>query len=170
MYYSTDIKDRAEFITALYDLARFLDIHPDVPVPLFGDQITLCADSFEDGGKEQVDHIARVLGGTITDETADGGHYKAIRNFGPLKYEAASIPQACTARYDAEKTYRGCVTPDTPTGSEHSLFDEDAACLTDPYSLTDCDNPDCSRQHPCDDCRQTINRASMRSTQEAWWL
>jgi hypothetical protein len=170
MYYSTGIKDRVEFITALYDLARFLDIHPDVPVPLFGDQITLNADSFDNGGKAQVDHIARLLGAAITDDTTNGGHYRAVRQFGPLSYEAVAIPEACIARYDAEHSYRGCVTPDTPADSDLALFDEDATRRTDPYSLTDCGDPDCSRQHPCDDCHAAINRASVRATQEAWWL
>lgn len=165
MHYSINPDDRAEFIAALRDLADFLDRNPVVPVPLFGDRITLCADSFDNGGKAQVDHLARFLGETITDDTADGGHYLATREFGPLAYEAVAITDACTARYEAERTYWGCVTPDT-----NSEFDADHARRIDPYSLTDCGDPDCSRQHPCDDCRGAINRASVRGTQDAGWL
>jgi hypothetical protein len=153
MYYSIEPENRTEFIAALRSLADFLDSNPAVPVPLFGDRITLCADSFDNGGKAQVDQIACLLGGAITDETATGGHYLASRQFGPLGYEAVAIPDACTARYEAEKTYRGCVAPDT-----------------DPFAFTDCGNPGCTRQHPCDDCHEAINRASVRRTSEASWL
>lgn len=112
MWYSTDPHDRAEFAAALRELADFLDGCATAPVPCYGDQITLHADSFEDGGKAQVDHIARILHAPITDETKNGGHYTATRYFGCIGYEVVSIPGSCTARYNAERSYWGCITPD----------------------------------------------------------
>jgi hypothetical protein len=158
MYYSTDAENRAEFIAALRAMADFLAANPAVPVPLYGDQITLCADSFEDGGKAQVDHIASVLSGTITDDTGNGGHYQANRDFGPLTYTAVAIPEACKARFDTEKTYRGYVTPD---------FDPD----TVPQQIC-CEA--CLDSEQCESCREAQEfenrRFTVRRTNEAAWL
>src|SRR5579862_8780542 len=113
MTYVTDPKARAGFITDLRALADYLTNHPDIPVPGSGSDFYLCADSYEDGGNLQVDRIARLLGVAVTDETAHGGHYYALRNFGCLVYRVTSIPGSCMARHHAEMSYAGCVTPDT---------------------------------------------------------
>ena len=117
MFYTTDPKDRAAFIASLRQLADFLALNPAAPVPLYGTEITLSADAYEDGGKAQVERIARLMSASIDDEVALGGHYRATREFGSLGYTVASIPYASTARYEAEKTYWGCITPDTPGAS-----------------------------------------------------
>jgi hypothetical protein len=111
MLYSTDPETRLRFITALRELASFLDGHPAVPVPALGAEITLHANSTDDGGKAQVSHIACTLGATITDETTIGGHYRATRQFGPIRYAVVSIPMSCMARHYALSSYDGCVTP-----------------------------------------------------------
>lgn len=113
MLYSTNPKDRTEFIQSLRGLADFLAGNPAVPVPLYGEHVTLHADSYEMGGKAQVDHLARPLGTSVTDDTAHGGHYEARREFGPIAYSALAITSAYTARSEAEHTYWGCVIPDT---------------------------------------------------------
>jgi hypothetical protein len=114
MYYSTDPTARASFITDLRALADFLDRHPAIPVPRYGEDVTLHAASTDDGGRDQVNHIARLLGAAITDETASGGHYRAERAFGQITYGIVSIPDAHMAAYHALSSYHGCVLPDTP--------------------------------------------------------
>lgn len=61
---------------------------------------------------------APILGVPVTDDTADGGHYHAIRSFGLITYEAVHVPQRCIEAYDALMSYRDCVTPDTPPAPE----------------------------------------------------
>ena len=79
------------------------------------DRNLLHASSADYGGRAQVDHIARLLGADISDETAHGGHYWAVRNFGPIGYEIVAISEHCTAVHDALMSYRGYVTPPPPT-------------------------------------------------------
>ena len=111
MSYSIDPRTRDSFITDLRALADFLATHPAVPVPLHGAYVTLHATSTETGGRDQVNHIACLLGATISDDTASGGHYRASRSFGSISYDAVAIPEACTAAYHALTSYDGCVTP-----------------------------------------------------------
>ena len=114
MYYSTDPAARASFISDLRALASFLAHHPAVPVPLYGEHITLHAASTDDGGRDQVNHLAALLGATTTDDTPSGGHYHADRAFGQLIYRIVSIPDVQMAFHQALYSYDGCVTPDTP--------------------------------------------------------
>ena len=114
MYYSTDPKARASFIGDLRALADFLDQHSAVPVPLYGECITLHADSTEDGGRDQVNHVACLLGAAIIDDTPGGGHYRAEREFGQISYGVVSIPDVQMAYRHALVSYEGCVIPDTP--------------------------------------------------------
>ncbi len=114
MYYSTQPAIREQFITGLRDLAAYLDAHPAIPVPLIGTDITLHTDHTEDGGRGQVNHIAAMLGATITDDTRNGGHLTATRMFGPIGYTVVSIPATVMAAHHASATYSGCVTPDMP--------------------------------------------------------
>jgi hypothetical protein len=115
--FSTDPAIRDQFITGLRQLADYLATHPDVPVPPHGATITVHADSFETGGKTQVDTMAEMLGADVQDDTADDGHYRAERAFNSVGYGAVSIPEARTQRYRAHASYWGCVTPDTWTAS-----------------------------------------------------
>lgn len=117
MFYTTDPQDRAEFITALRSLADFLAGNSAAPVPLYGDEITLHADSYEDGGKAQVDFLARVLGAPVTDNRPDG-HYAAHRSFGCIDYQAVSIPQTWTAMRDAQQSYETSIILDAVMDSE----------------------------------------------------
>jgi hypothetical protein len=114
MSYSTDPSARASFIGDLRALADFLDRHPAIPVPLYGECFTLHAASTDDGGRDQVNHVACLLGATIIDEIASGGHYRAERAFGQITYSVVSIPEAHMAAYHALNSYDGCVSPDTP--------------------------------------------------------
>ena len=114
-YYTTDPGARDRFIRALRELADYLDKHPAIPVPKHGATILLHAATADDGGRAQVNRIAGLMDTAVNDDTARGGHYWAVRNFGPLGYEVVAITAAYQARYDADSSYRGCVTPDTWT-------------------------------------------------------
>jgi hypothetical protein len=152
MFYTTDPHDRTEFIAALRSLANFLVANPAVPVPPYGADITLCADNYETGGKAQVDHLARLLGASITDNTPDG-HYEADRSFGCITYRAVSISGVYTARREAQQSYEKNINVEP-----------------DAYELTDCGNPECSRWNPCSTCREAMNTESVHASQNAWWL
>jgi len=111
MSYSTQPVIRAQFITALRDLADYLDTHPTAPVPGNGADINLHADATESGGRGQVAHIAAQLGAVISDETRNGGHLTATRMFGPIGYTVVSIPATVMAAHYASESYYGHVTP-----------------------------------------------------------
>lgn len=110
--YSTDPTGRADFIASLLALADYLARNPAIPVPLYGEVISVHADSTENGGSFQVDRIAKLLGAEVTDDTRSGGHYRAIRSFGRMTYEIVSIPETCMALHDALMSYRDSVIPD----------------------------------------------------------
>jgi hypothetical protein len=112
--YTTDLGAKARFIRALRDLADYLDRNMAIPVPARGASILLHASSADDGGRAQVDRIAKLLGAAVNDDTTGGGHYWAARSFGPIGYEIVAITEAYSAVHDALMSYRGSVTPDTP--------------------------------------------------------
>jgi len=111
MLYTTQPTTRTEFITGLRELAAYLETHPGVPVPKHGTSVSLYADATEDGGRGQVAHIAALLGATVTDDTRNGGHLTATREFGPIGYAIVSIPATVMAIHHASDSYYGCVTP-----------------------------------------------------------
>jgi len=112
MFYTTDPAERAGFIASLRQLADFLAANPAAPVPTYGTFIQLHADDYEDGGKAQVDRIARLLGAAITDRTPDG-HYTATRSFGCIEYAVSAIPGTWRAMRDAQCSYE----PNIRTGT-----------------------------------------------------
>jgi hypothetical protein len=111
MPFSTDPDYRAQFITGFLALADYLAGNPAIPVPDYGDSICVFADPAEDGGTDQVRQIAALLGGSLHDELASGGHFKTGRSFGPLRYQVISIPQTAMAQHNALMSYRDSVTP-----------------------------------------------------------
>jgi hypothetical protein len=117
---ATDSDHRQAFITGLRDLAWYLASHPAVPVPRYGTEIFLSADSTDNGGCAQVDHFARQLGVTPADDLARSGHYGAVRSFGPVGYRMTAISEFAMARHHAEASYTGCVTPDTTGRDPHA--------------------------------------------------
>jgi len=110
-HYTTDPGAQGKFIRSLRELADYLDQHPSIPVPKFGATVLLHASAAENGGRAQVDHIARLLGADIIDDTLDGGHYSAIRAFGVITYEAVAITENYSAAHHALMSYSGSVTP-----------------------------------------------------------
>jgi hypothetical protein len=95
--YTTDPGAKCRFISALRELADYLDRNPAIPVPKTGETVTVHASSADYGGRAQVDHIARLLDVGICDETARGGHYWAVRQFGPIGYEIVAISDTLSA-------------------------------------------------------------------------
>jgi hypothetical protein len=97
-YYTTDPGARGRFTRALRELADYLDRNPAIPVPKTGETVTLHASPASHGGRDQVDRIAALLDAGIRDETARGGHYWAVRQFGPIGYEIVAISDTPPAR------------------------------------------------------------------------
>lgn len=112
--YTTDPGARGRFIRALRELAGYLDRNPAVPVPTTGETVTVHASAADDGGRAQVDHIATLLDASIRDETAHGGPYWAVRQFGPIGYEVAAIPGLPVVADRTPICYQS-LTPDTWT-------------------------------------------------------
>ena len=115
--FNTDPDVRAAFITALRQLADFLDANPDLPVPPYGISIDVHAERTDDGGKTEVDSVAGQLGAHVRDDTARGGHYRTGRDFGSVRYGVVSVSSDSYRRYLADSSYRGCVTPDPEVAS-----------------------------------------------------
>lgn len=115
MRFATDPATRQAFTTGLRALADYLDQHPAVPVPRYGTEIHMTADSIDHGGCGQVNEFARQLGIAAPASISDSGHYEAIRFFGPVGYRMTAISDHAMARHRAADTYYGCVTPDTWT-------------------------------------------------------
>jgi hypothetical protein len=112
MRFATDPATRQAFITGLRVLADYLDRHPAVPVPRYGTEIHVTADSTDHGGCGQVNQFARQLAIPAPQSISDSGHYEAIRFFGPVGYKMTAISDHAMARHRAADTYYGCVTPD----------------------------------------------------------
>jgi hypothetical protein len=115
MSFTTEPNARQVFITGLRDLADYLASHPALVVPAYGADILLSAASADDGGCAQVDRFARQLGVPVENSLADDGHYRAVRSFGPVGYRMTAISDHTMARHHADRSYSGCVTPDTWT-------------------------------------------------------
>jgi hypothetical protein len=114
MFTSADQAGRLQFIAGLRALAEYLAANPGIPVPPYGTEITLHVDAAEDGGCDQVRQIGRLLQAHVTDETPRDGHCYARKSFGPVSYEARSIPNSRMARHQALWSYEGCVDAATP--------------------------------------------------------
>lgn len=111
-----DLLYRSKVIAGLRQLADYLHDHPAVPVAPFGwDVLAHAKADSEQAERAEVDRIAAILGVPVTDDTAEGGHYRAIRSFGLITYEAVHIPKRCMEVYDALMSYRHCVTPADPS-------------------------------------------------------
>ena len=86
----TDWDERAALIDGLRELASYLESHPNIPAPSSPVVYT-----FPEGGwplmRAQVDSIAVRFG--VTPHSTAGGHYVAVRSFGPIQYRAVAIPR-----------------------------------------------------------------------------
>jgi hypothetical protein len=111
-----DLLARTQIITGLRQLADYLEDHPDVPVCRFGWDLPVYPGSRDGDAAEraQVDKIAALLEVPVTDRTGDGGHYKAVRAFGLITYEAIHVSERRMAAHRALMSYSGSITPAAP--------------------------------------------------------
>jgi hypothetical protein len=107
MTVTTDPATRHAFITGLRDLADYIARHPAVTVPLCGAEIYLPADLTDHGGCPQVEHFARQMGVTVTDNITRTGHYEAARSFGPVRYRMIALSTARLTVYQDEASLNG---------------------------------------------------------------
>ncbi|MEV5571113.1 hypothetical protein AB0L06_13775 [Spirillospora sp. NPDC052269] len=89
--------DRLKFVMGLRALATFLEENPGVPIPRASRDLIVFtnSDDCEFCQRAEIDRIASLLNVTTDDGTAKGGHYTAIKRFGPLAYKAVFIPGEC---------------------------------------------------------------------------
>jgi hypothetical protein len=92
--HNADSAARELFIAGLRELADFLDRNPRVPAPCRADVFVFPADAEDTEMFAEVDSIARLIGMTAGADGSPCGHYRAIRDFGPIQYRAVAIPQA----------------------------------------------------------------------------
>ena len=107
---------RAQVISGLREAADYLDQHPGVPVSEHGwTLLSFPGRASDDAGHAAVDEVAAMLGVTVKDDTPGGGHYRAVKSFGPVTYEFVHVSSgyqaAYQAAYQAVMSYSGAVTP-----------------------------------------------------------
>lgn len=91
---------RAGLIAGMRELAEFLDKHPQVPAPWRAEVLVFPIHGTDAEMFAEVDAIAELIGATASDADSPAGHYRAIRDFGPVQYRAVAIPNP--ARDDGE--------------------------------------------------------------------
>jgi hypothetical protein len=87
-------EERSRLIAGLRDLADYLDQNPQIPAPWRADVIVFPTDGSDVKMFAEIDAIAQQLGTTASGADSPCGHYRAVRNFGPVQYRAVAIPQA----------------------------------------------------------------------------
>jgi hypothetical protein len=103
---------RAQVISGMREAADYLDQHPAVPVSEHGWTLLSFPDrDSDDAGHAAVDEVAAVLGVTVRDDTPSGGHYRAVKSFGPVTYEFVHVSSGSRAAYQAVMSYSGAVAP-----------------------------------------------------------
>jgi hypothetical protein len=95
MTYS-DPTERAALIAGLRALADYLESNPEVPAPIYAQVFTFPPDGDWWSIRAQIDATAARLG--VIAYGSAGGHYLAVRSFGPVEYRAVAIPR----RHDNE--------------------------------------------------------------------
>jgi hypothetical protein len=92
--------DRDRVIGELRDLADFLEERPEIPVPpsYASTYFRVFAAGTDQEKYAQVDYLSTLLGTSVTDGLAEGGHYIVIVPFGSLKYQFVAIPKETAER------------------------------------------------------------------------
>jgi len=92
---------REELITGFRQLADFLSVNPDVPVPDMTVSIQITADGGSDDERRAfVDRAASAMGVEPFDPYGRGEHWEAVLRFGPVKYYVLAIDQRHMADYE----------------------------------------------------------------------
>jgi hypothetical protein len=125
----TDLLIRHDTIAGLRALADFLEANPAVPVRPFGDDYSVFTTRTDDTAERAaIDHLAELLGVIPQDDTDGGGHYTAIRHFGPIAYRAVHIPEAARRGHEAVFSYAANLDPrPAPTDEPDGVADSERA-------------------------------------------
>ena len=102
MNYYANAEEREELIAGLRDLADFLYDNPQVPAPRRTDILVFPPTGSDAEMFAEIDAIAERIGTTATDVDSPAGHYRAVRNFGPVQYRAVAIPHSARDNEDGE--------------------------------------------------------------------
>lgn len=92
-YYAND-EERVRLIAGLRDLADFLAKNPEVPAPWGTEILVFPVESGDAEMFAEIDTIAELIGSTASVADSPRGHYRAVRNFGPVQYRAVAIPRS----------------------------------------------------------------------------
>ncbi len=87
-------EQRVRLIARLRDLAAFLEQNPGVPAPSRADLLIFPPEASDAEMFAEIDTIAELIGSTASDTDSPGGHYSAVRDFGPVQYRAVAIPHS----------------------------------------------------------------------------
>jgi hypothetical protein len=99
----------ARLAQGLRDAARYIETHPDLPVPFTVDVHYCIPAATDKDGEDEAYRIAAMLGVEVTgDESSSEAH----REFGPaVKYRAVYVTRDAMAAHYALHSYRGSVEP-----------------------------------------------------------
>jgi hypothetical protein len=111
-------EERSSLIAGLRDLADLLEGNPEVPAPRWTDVMVFPPDGTENEMRAEIDRIAALIDASISDQTADDGHYTASRKFGPVQYKAVAIPARWLARRAARMSNAENIIVPDDTGKE----------------------------------------------------
>jgi len=87
----TDSTERTELISGLRGLADYLESNPELPAPGYSAVFTFPPDGDWAEMCAEIDATAARL--RVTAGLNAGGHYLAVRRFGPVEYRAVAIPR-----------------------------------------------------------------------------
>jgi len=85
-----DSAERAALISGFRGLAEYLEYAPEIPTPVYSAVYAFPPAGDWAAMRGEIDSIAARLGATA--HLTGGGHYVAIRCFGPVEYRAVAIP------------------------------------------------------------------------------
>ena len=85
-----DSTERAAFISGLRRLADYMESSPELPAPGYTSAYMFPAVGDWTGMCAEIDAVAAHLG--VAAHRTSGGHYLAVRAFGPVEYRAVAIP------------------------------------------------------------------------------
>jgi hypothetical protein len=91
MKYCASPGDRTRLIAGFRALAEFLEENRDAPAPRWTQVMVFASDGSDEEMKAEIDRVAESIGAEIEDERSYGGHYRALRHFGPVEYSAVAI-------------------------------------------------------------------------------
>ena len=91
-----DSTERAALISGFRALADYLESNPEVPAPASPTVHTFPSADDWPQMRAEIDATAARLG--VTARLTGGGHYVAVRYFGPVEYQAVAIPPKNDAR------------------------------------------------------------------------